>query len=29
LPVEKPDLVADTVIRYLRARSKDWSNQHG
>ena len=29
LPVEKPDLVADTVIRYLRARSEDWSSQHG
>ena len=29
LPVEKPDLVADTVIRFLRARSEDWSSQHG
>jgi pimeloyl-ACP methyl ester carboxylesterase len=29
LPVEKPDLVADTVIRYLRARSEDGSSQHG
>jgi pimeloyl-ACP methyl ester carboxylesterase len=29
LPVEKPDLVADTVIRYLRARRENWSSQHG
>jgi pimeloyl-ACP methyl ester carboxylesterase len=29
LPVEKPDLVADTVIHYLRARSEDGSSQHG
>ena len=29
LPVEKPDLVADTVIHYLRARSEDGSSPHG
>ncbi len=29
LPVEKPDLVADTVIRYLRARNEGGSSQHG
>jgi pimeloyl-ACP methyl ester carboxylesterase len=29
LPVEKPDLVADIVIRYLRACSDDGSSQHG
>jgi len=29
LPVEKPDLVANTVIRYLRARSEDGSERDG
>jgi pimeloyl-ACP methyl ester carboxylesterase len=29
LPVEKPNLVADTVIHCLRARNEDWSSQHG